>query len=266
MPFRSSRHDSADATADDTAAQRRGRRPGSVVSSAAAPLARSVLACPADVALVVDGVDDVLGDLPASGTSGSLGLQDVGGVPTFSAPSGVRLVRASGEGRRALLTLTSALGRAGSPDRDLVLTLGGRLRRTGTDRCECCPETRESLVLVVDLVMLARGEERADPVRIPAEDFGSPGLTLNAGFLQRARDHADEVHHDELRLAAADLTGTPVAEILGASLTELSADGLELRWVDVEGAHVVRRDFPRRALGTEDLGELLRGELHPDLC
>jgi hypothetical protein len=233
-----------------------------------AAAARSVLACPAGVNLVVDGVDDVLGDLgdPGDGGRGELGMQDIGGVPTFSCPTGTRLVDAAAIGRRALLTLESGLGRASSTDRDAVLTLGGRLERRGRDACECCAEERETVVLVVDVVVLARPQATAEQVRVQVDAFRSAAHVLNRGYLQRSTEHANLCHQDELRRAVATTTGTRLAEVVGVSLGELSPSGVEVQWVDLEGAHRRRLDFPRTATSTDELGDLLRSELHAGLC
>lgn len=233
-----------------------------------AAAARSVLACPAGVNLVVDGVDDVLGDLgdPDTGGAGELGMQDLAGVPTFSCPPGTRLVDAAGLGRRALLTLESGLGRASSTERDAVLTLGGRLERRGRDTCECCSEVRETVVLVVDVVVLTRPERSADQVRVPVAHFRSEEHVLNRGYLQRSTEHANLCHQDELRRAVASTTATRLAEVVGVSLVDLSPTGVDVQWVDLEGSHRRRLDFPRTAATTDELGDLLRSELHAGLC
>ncbi|MDO9458098.1 hypothetical protein [Nocardioides sp.] len=232
-----------------------------------AAAARSVLACPAGVNLVVDGVDDVLGDLgdPDTGGAGELGMQDIEGVPTFSAPTGTRLVGAAALGRRALLTLESGLGRAASLERDAVLTLGGRLERRGEVSCECCNEVRETVVMVVDVVVLTL-PQGFDQVRVSVDHFRSPDHVLNRGYLQRSTEHANLCHQDELRRAVSGTTGTRLAEVVGVSLTELAADGVEVQWVDLEGSHRRRLTFPRPATSTDELGDLLRSELHAGLC
>lgn len=228
-----------------------------------AAAARSVLACPAGVNLVVDGVDDVLGDL---GDLGDLGMRDLGGVPTFSCPPGTRLVQAAAVGRRALLTLESGLGPTSSTDRDAVLTLGGHLELRGREACECCREVRESVVLVVDVVVLTRPQRHGDQVRVPVDHFRSPDLVLNRGYLQRSAEHANLCHQDELRRAVASTTGTRLAEVVGVSLTDLSPSGVEVQWVNTEGSHRRRLAFPRAATSTDELGDLLRSQLHAGLC
>jgi hypothetical protein len=231
-----------------------------------AAAARSVLACPAGVNLVVDGVDDVLGDLgdTTEGGLGELGMQDLGGVPTFSCPVAARLVDAARLGRRALLTVESGLGRPGSAERGTVLTLGGRLERRGREDCECCAEARETVVLVVDVVVLAPagGEQR----RVPVAHFRSEDHLLNGGFLQRSVEHANRCHQDELRRAVSTTTGTRLGEVVGVGLADLSPDGVEVQWVDLDGAHRRRLTFRRPATTTEELGEALRRELHAGLC
>lgn len=226
-----------------------------------AAAARSVLACPADVQLVVDGVDDALAD------GADLGMQDLDGEPTFSCPAGSALALAARGRRSALMTLASGLGRTGSADRAARLTLTGRLEWRGTAECPCCTEAREIVVLVVNVVLLGReGAPRGAQVRVPIEHFAAPGLSLNRGFLQRSVEHANGAHQEELRQAVATRTGTRLTDVVGVSLADLSPTGVDLTWVDPDGAHLTRLQFPRAAHDPHDLGELLRDTLHAGLC
>ncbi|GAA5156111.1 hypothetical protein GCM10023340_43060 [Nocardioides marinquilinus] len=239
-----------------------------LATASPAATARSILACPEAVNLVVDGVDDVLADLRGPDGAGELGMQDLAGVPTFSCPSGTRLVDAAVRRRRALLTLESGLGAPGSAERALTLTLGGRLEARGRERCECCDETREGVVLVVDLVVLTpvTGHPDAVPHRVPVEDFADTALVLNPGYLQRSVEHANRCHQDELRRAVATATGTAVSRVIGVALSGLSTGGVEVQWVDPDGSHVRPISFAHDAATPDDLGDLLRHHLHAGLC
>lgn len=223
--------------------------------------ARSIVSCPAGVNLVVDGVGDILNDI------NDLGMQDLGGVPTFTCPPGTALSRAAADRRRALLTLESGLGPLGSPDRKAQVTVTGHLEARGLADCDCCADVRETVVLVVDAVVLSRpGRHDVEQVRVPVADFHSPDHVLNRGFLQRSVEHANHCHQDELRRAVSTTTGTRVAEVIGVSLGRLLPTGVEIHWVDPEGAHVRMLDFPHPATNPDELGELLRNELHAGLC
>lgn len=230
-----------------------------------ASAARSILACPDGVSLVVEGVDDVLGDLPAAD---DLGMQDLGGVPTFSCPPGLRLCRAAQQGRRALLTVESGLGAPGTTDRNAVLSLGGHLEWRGLENCTCCSDTRETLVLVVDLVVLTRPDTDPyePPVHVPVEHFRSPEHLLNRGYLQRSAEHANACHQEELRAAVAATTASRIRDVIGVSLGGLSPTGVDIHWITPEGAHVRHLAFGRTARTTAELGDLLRRELHAGLC
>lgn len=229
-----------------------------------AAAARSILACPADVHLVVDGVDDVTAGLGDA----HLEMQDHGGRPLFACPADAALAIAATDGRGALLTLHSGLGRAGSPDREATLTLSGRLEATGLEECECCTEIRMRVLLRLDFALLSRagqgpGEAR---IRVPLAAFASAAHDLNRGFLQRSVEHANRCHQDELRRAIASRTGTRLGDVVGVHLTGLRPDGVVLQWVDTTGSRESRLAFPRPARSTSDLGELLREELHAGLC
>jgi hypothetical protein len=228
-----------------------------------AAVARSILSCPADVDLVVDGVptplehDDVLG------------LQDVHGSPTFSCRPGSELALAGVSGRSALLTLASGLGPVGSSGRADSLVLAGRLETRGREDCECCTETRDIVGLQLNFALLTSGggvEEPEQQFRVPLEHFRSGVHHLNRGFLQRSVEHANDCHQDELRRAVSLSSGTRMTDVVGVRLTGLSTRGVVVGWVDTEGAHRTVIDFPRPARSPAELGDLLRRELNAGLC
>lgn len=229
-----------------------------------AAAARSILACPSDVRLVVDGIDDVTEGL----ADAHLEMQEHEGRPVFSCPADAALAVAATDGRGALLTLHSGLGRPGSTDREATLTLSGRLEAAGLEECECCSEIRMRVLLRLDFALLARPGHGPDEarIRVPLAAFTAPGLELNRGFLQRSTEHANHCHQDELRRAIATRTGTRLGEVVGVQLTGLSASGVLLQWVDVSGSHQAELRFPRPARTAPELGELLRSELHAGLC
>lgn len=238
-----------------------------------AAAARSILACPADVRLVVDGIDDVTAGLEDA----HLEMQDHSGLPMFSCPADAALAIAATDRRGALLTLRSGLGRPGSADREATLTLSGRLEASGLEECECCAEVRMRIVLQLDFAVLARdgrhdheqaGEQAGEQarLRVPLHAFASRDHELNRGFLQRSVEHANHCHQDELRRAVATRTSTRLGDVLGVHLADLRPDGVVLQWVDPTGSHETELRFPRRATSTPELGELLRSELHAGLC
>ena len=224
-----------------------------------AAAARSILSCPESAQVVVDGVDDVL-----AGDTG-LGLQDVAGVPMFSTVPGSPLAVAAAEGRRALVTLDSAVGDPRSDERDATLSLAGRLEAVSREDCECCSDVREVVSLRPSVVMLIR-RSTGEPTQVPLAAFRSPDHVLNQGYLQRSVEHAVGCHQDELRRAASRLAGVALRDVLGVGLAELRPDGVQLRWVSPDGAHVHDLRFGATATTPEELAELLRRELHPELC
>ncbi|MDQ4051474.1 MAG: hypothetical protein M3237_02095 [Actinomycetota bacterium] len=236
--------------------------PDTSTPSQVAATARSILACPVDATLVVDGVDDVL-----AGTD-DLAMSDLAGQPTFSCLPDTPLAEAARARRSALLTLESALGPVGSPEREATLTLSGRLEMRGHADCDCCGETRDVVGLELNFALLARSGEDGpgQQVRVPLEHFRSPEHHLNRGFLQRSVEHANACHQEELRRAVSTTTGTRLAEVVGVTLTDLRPDRVEVQWVDLHGSHARVCRFPHRARNAEELGELLRGTLHAGLC
>ena len=225
-----------------------------------AAAARSVLACPSSVHLVVDGVADVL-----AGTD-DLGMQDLAGTPTFSCVPGADLGRAAARRAGALLTVESGLGRPGSPERAATLTLAGTLRTEKREDCDCCGEARDVVTLRLTFALLAHPGRPEEQLRVPLEQFRSPAHRLNRGYLQRSVEHANLCHQEELRRAVATTTGTRLSQVVGVSLADLRPDRVEVQWVDLDGAHTRTLAFRRAAGSTAELGELLRRELHAGLC
>lgn len=232
-----------------------------------AAAARSILSCPEDVQLVVDGVDDISEglDAVAPGADPGLAMQDLDGSPVFSCPPGSALARAASDGRKALLTVASGLGGPGSAERDATLALAGRLQTSGLEDCECCAQVRAVVAIDLDFVMLTRAGHDTR-VRVPLAAFTSPEHHLNRGFLQRSVEHANTCHQEELRRAVSTTTGTRLRDIIGVGLADLRPDRVEVRWIGPDGAHSRELRFERPATTTYELGELLREELHAGLC
>lgn len=228
-----------------------------------AATARSILSCPADVDLLVDGVAAVLE------ADDVVGVQDVRGSPILSCRPDAELAMAAAAGRSALLTLASGLGVPGSAERADSLVLAGRLEVRGREQCRCCAETRELVGLQLNFALLTRSGDAREPAqqrRVPLTMFGSPAHHLNRGLLQRSTEHANDCHQPELRRAVSLSSGTRMADVVGVRLTALSTRGVVVGWVDTHGAHRTRIDFPRPARTGAELGDLLRRELHAGLC
>jgi len=228
-----------------------------VVTAADAELARSILACPATAEVAVDG-------FPAVGCDRDLGLRDDDGTPTFSCLSTSLMAQAGRAGSRALVTLASGLGPAGGAGRRLTLTLTGTLRAGPVESCTCCGEQRHDVALDLDFVVLAGGD--GDQRRVPLGAFRSPDLALNRGYLQRALEHANDCHREDLGQVVARTTGTPPEHLLDVSLADLTTQGAELSWIDRRGGHRASLWFSRPARTVAELAVLLRRELHAGIC
>jgi hypothetical protein len=220
-------------------------------------LARSILACPAGAEVAVDG-------FPAVGCDDELGLRDEDGTPTFTCRSDSEMAVAGRVGSAALVTLASGLGPADGPDRALSLTLTGTLRLGPVASCTCCGEERLDVALELDFVVLSRGD--GDQRRVPLSAFRSPQHRLNRGYLQRALEHANDCHREDLGHVVARTTGTPPEHLLDVSLVDLTTQGAELSWIDRRGGHRAALWFSRPARTVEELGVLLRHELHAGIC
>ena len=216
--------------------------------------ARSILACPSEVSLVIEGEPLVEDDT---------GLTDRRGTPTFVCRPDSPVARAAGAHRSALLTVTSGLGPRGGPERDDALTLAGRLERVEVEDCDCCQEVRHVVALRLSFVLLERGGRQH---RVPLEQFRGHEHELNRGHLQRSVEHANDCHQEELRQAVSTGTGTRPGDLLGVRLAGLTPADVEVQWVDVDGAHRHVIVVPRVASDLADLGDLLRHSLHAGIC
>jgi hypothetical protein len=228
--------------------------------------ARSILACPATVSMVIEGEPHLVDD------ETELAVTDHHGTPTFVCRADSPVARAASGQASALLTVTSGLGPRGGPDRLDTLTVAGRLERTGYERCDCCDEERPVVSLDLNFVLLSRpvpGAPEGTPDRqhrVPIELFRSHDHALNRGHLQRSVEHANDCHQDELRQAVSFGTSTRPADLIGVRLAHLTPSNVELQWVDVDGAHRQVVAFPRTARTLVELGEMLRRGLHAGIC
>ena len=113
-------------------------------------------------------------------------------------------------------------------------------------------------------MVLSRGG--GDQRRVPLAAFRSPALKLNRGYLQRALEHANDCHREDLGQVVVRTTGTPAEQLLDARLSDLTTHGAELTWIDRDGGHRASLWFSRPAGSVEELGVLLRRELHAGIC
>ncbi|MEE3126420.1 MAG: hypothetical protein VX494_04345 [Actinomycetota bacterium] len=220
--------------------------------------ARSALACPAGADL--RGHDDTpLIDLEV------VSLADDAGRPTLLyTPTSPLLTQASRRDVVRLRVTSGVRGTTGREDDALdVLEVSGRLVLGGSEGCGQCPDEHRLVVLEPAAVTL---RVRGRTVPVPVEDFLGADHALNRGYLQRAAEHATACHGEELRRVVARLTGCPPGRLAAASLAELAPDGVELRWVDLDGAHARRLHFDPPASDTASLGRLLREHLDPGIC
>ncbi len=110
------------------------------------------------------------------------------------------------------------------------------------------------------------GDEAGRQRRVPLDHFRSPEHHLNRGFLQRSVEHANACHQDELRRAVSTTSGTRLSEVVGVSSHRPDAGSGGGAVGRPARLALPRARVPRAARNTEELGELLRRELHAGLC
>ena len=216
-----------------------------------AATARSILSCPAELVLAIDGRPHIERDDPW------VGLEDWAGTPALICAHGGALSQAAD--RRADAELEVVGGIHGGE----TLVLCGRLCLVTSEMCGCCNGARDYITVDVVEVTLVRGEER---IPVAVEDFADPALWLNEGFLRRTTAHINEHHGEHLRWAVAQRANLLASEVVAAQLVDLTSSGVEVQWVGVDGARSLLLFFPDAAINPDQLGEHLRSSLHPELC
>ncbi|MGD9960932.1 hypothetical protein [Nocardioides sp.] len=216
-----------------------------------AAVARSVLACPGSMSLLVDGIEHVDG-------STSLVLEDRGGLPAITCHLDSPLHRAAEQARSGLLELSSGLP---DPDPGLSLVLAGHLDLVGEEVLDDEPAV-QVLLVVTRVLLIRRGRRHL----IAPQAFRDPTLALNSGYLHRATEHANCCHLAELRRSVAQAVGVPVDGILAAALDRLTPSAVDLVWVDEHGADRRTLTFERPAATPVELGDALRRRLHASIC
>ena len=218
-----------------------------------ATLARSVLSRPRRVTVRIGGWQHpALPERPGLAT-------DPHGVPLFSVAPGSMFAAAAMEAAVVSIEVLSGVGRPGSPEREARLHLEGTLQHRGA--CRCCDD---QAIVAVQLRTVRVHTDEWRPVGL--EHFHDPKHVLNPGFLEQMTEHANLAHQDELRESVAAAMGFDPSSLLAASLDRLDPFGVDVTWVDADGASTRHLTFATVVRTPDELGEALRTHLHPDLC
>ncbi|GAA1939728.1 DUF2470 domain-containing protein [Nocardioides hwasunensis] len=222
----------------------------------AALLARSVLSCPEAITLWVGQAREAIADEVYDVTC------DMHGAPVFSAGDDSALLAAAHGGAVGMVEIASGLGDPTSAHRDLSLVLQGTLTQRDTG-CRCCGDPRSLVALELTSVDLLSDDAT---VTVDVSRFRDHRHVLNPGYLQRTVEHANTAHEPELRSAMASTFGIPLQSMLAASLMGVDPCGVDVAWLDAEGAHPHRLDFVRPVSSPQELGAALRSHLHAGMC
>jgi len=207
-----------------------------------ASLARSVLDCPGEVRVRVDG--DVRGET----SDAYLQLHDELGRPVLVCSLDETLALEAGSCVRVDLKVTSAL-----PGEE-ALALSGRLLWARRETCQCCWETRDVVAVEIGRALLESG---TSTLPIDPRALLEPGLELNEGFFWRSQAHVNLAHAEELRDAVSARFDVSRASLIGAQLVGLDPSGVEIQWVTDAGARAERLPFPVLATTTDEVRTLL---------
>lgn len=194
-------------------------------------------------------------------------LRDDQGRPTFLCAPASSLPGA--DGSSALLTLTAPEPR---PERVTVF-FAGRLTRLQHQRPGVVLVALPPDQIVVELEHPGRGPvvqhvlpvsaywNAHEPVAEPAGDGRTGPTDPIARAAAEIVEHTNDYHGDLLCAYAAERTGSPRAVIAAATLTDLTAGGAGLTWIDATGAHHAPIRFPATASCPAELAAMLRDQL-----
>ena len=213
--------------------------------------ARSILEHPGSMTLWVEGQEQPVLDEHLQA------VHDWHGTPEFRCISGSPLVDAAHQHARAVLQVTA------DPAGSDTLILRGKLRWVNSERCYCCGETRECLILMPEGITLELADQH---IPISRAAFSDPALQLNPGFLERNRQHINRSHDEELRVSVSRHSNTPYEDVLAAQIVDLAVDHVEVDWVTLTGAQRETIYFKRTARTTSELTDQLRLALRVLIC
>jgi len=115
--------------------------------------------------------------------------------------------------------------------------------------------------LTVDTVVLTTAHEAQGAVRVDLFEYALAEPDVVAAHGPRIAAHLNHAHAGPVRAAAAQGVGVDPDRIIGAAISSLDADGVDLAVVDAFGARFVRFEFGRPVTTVDELAEELRAAL-----
>lgn len=219
-------------------------------------LARSIVSCPEAFELVVEGV-------PLLDPGILHGVGNTGIIRLLSTPDS-DLTRCATIAPPALMYLDSGL----HDWRHHSLAIVGELHLMGdnthTDGVSDAAYVEIDLVPSRVVMMGPIGQstlgERGES-EVPLPEFRSRAHELNAGYLQRAAEHANRCHQQDLRRTIAKGLGCQITDIGGVEIHHINRRSAYVDWLDSAGATRRLVQFSRPAATPDDLANLLIEQL-----
>jgi len=220
--------------------------------------ARSIMSCPEGFEVVVDG-------LPLHDPGILHGVSSTGIIRFLTRPDS-ELAAVARRGMAGLVYVDSALHQL--PDSALAIV--GELDYIGEVADAECPSEPYFVVDLVPTRVMLLGpsegvpmtlEHRRSEIEVPLDDFRSRRHELNAGYLQRAAEHANACHQEDLRRTVAQSLGRDIQEIGGVEIHHIDHQSASVDWLDSSGATRLMLRFVRPARTPDELAGLLIEQL-----
>jgi hypothetical protein len=217
--------------------------------------ARIAVAAGQQASLVISG----MGLVPPRGEDAM--LYDLTGEPHLVCGSTSPILQAAG--RTAQLTITADLSTDTAPlaPGRMTAILSGRLTPAACQRAAPPGATTIALRVATVVLELHTGSARRAQYVIPPDLYLGAPLDPTRSYVIALTAHTNTHHQDELRHRVAEITGTGIGGIAGASVSDVTLDGARLHWVDLTGAHTLTLRFPYTATDPVSLTHLLRRAL-----
>lgn len=216
--------------------------------------ARSIMSCPEGFELVVDG-------MPIADPGILHGIGSTGIIRFLTRPES-ELSAVGRRGLTCLMYVDSALRRLPKS----ALAIVGELDYIGEVSDLDCPNDPYFVVDLVPTRVMLLGPsdgkqtdwaQRRSEVEVPLDDFRSRRHELNSGYLQRAAEHANACHQEDLRRTVAQSLDRSIDEIGGVEIYHIDDQCASVDWLDASGATRLLLQFGRPARTPDELAGLL---------
>jgi uncharacterized protein DUF2470 len=208
--------------------------------------ARAALAEATSATLLVDGLGHCAGELAVT-------LHEHDGRPQLICDTGSPVGAAARTGRSALLSV--------APARETTVVFAGTLTLDAVQEIDGVDVDLIGLRLRAVLIERDRTSGPMQQYELPLDVYFAHAGDVVAQYAARVLAHTNGAHREHVRRFVARRAGAPEPAIADAWVTALDRHGVQVAWVDEQGAHTVRADFSAPAATSAQLALALRDQL-----